>query len=74
MPRTSEAVLTNAQKARAYGKANKLPYDVAYHLLIAANAADNVTSFGFDPNAPSAAELSAEDAATLAAAKTALGL
>lgn len=74
MPRATEAVLTNAQKARAYGKANKLPYDVAYHLLIAANQADNVTSFGFDPTAPTTAELSAEDAALLTAAKTALGL
>lgn len=74
MPRATEAVLTNAQKARAYGKANKLPYDVAYHLLIAANAADGITSIGLDPNAPNVAELSAEDAAKLTAAKTALGL
>lgn len=74
MPRQIDAVLTNAQKARAYGRTNKLPFDVAYHLLIAANAADGVISIGIDPNAPTVAELSTEDAALLVAAKTAVGL
>lgn len=74
MPRSTEASLNNAQRARHYAKANKLSFDVAYHLMIAANAADGRVSLGLDPQAPAESELSAEDAAALAAAKTALSL
>jgi hypothetical protein len=74
MPRSTEASLNNAQRARQYAKANKLSYDAAYHLMIAANAADGRVSLGLDPQAPSESELSVEDAAALTAAKTALSL
>ena len=74
MPRQTEATLTNAQKVRQYARDNKLSFDVAYHLMIAANEADGTASTGIDPQAPAVSDLSAEDAAALTAAKTALSL
>lgn len=73
MPRSSQQTLNNAQRARQYARENKLSFDAAYHLMLAANAADNRASIGLDPNAPSAEELTAEDAAALAAARASLG-
>lgn len=72
MPRQSEATKTMAQKVRDYGRSNKLRYDVAYHLALWANEQDGRPSTGLQADAPTEAELSAEDSAALAAAKAAL--
>jgi len=74
MPRATERTLTNAQKAKRYAKENKLSFDAAYHLMLAANVADGVVSIGLDPNAPTESDLSSDDAAALSAAKSALSL
>jgi hypothetical protein len=74
MPRSSTVTLSKQQQARVYARENKLPYDVAYHLMIAANNADGVAPRGIDPNAPAESDLTTEQAAQLAAAKSALSL
>lgn len=71
MPRGTQAQ-SMAQQVRAYGKANKLSYDVSYHLAKWANEQDGRPSIGLQSDAPTEAELSAEDSAALTAAKTAL--
>jgi hypothetical protein len=74
MPRKSDTPQDNAGKVRQYARQNRLAYDVAYHLALLANAKDGRGSTGLDPNAPSIEGLSAENAAALTAARSALGL
>ena len=74
MPRKTDQPQDYASRARKYGRENKVSQAVAYHLAILANAKDGRGSTGLDPNAPSIEELSAEQAAELTAARTALGI
>jgi hypothetical protein len=74
MPRPSEVQQTAVGKLRLYNRTNKLSYDVAYHLQMAALAADGKVAIGIDPDAPAVEQLSAEDQKSLADAKRAIGI
>lgn len=74
MPRPTSTPQSKVAQAKAYARDNGLSYDAAYHLMLAALAADGVAPRGVQENAPAVSELSTEDAAALAAAKSALSL
>ena len=74
MPRKKSVKLSGPMKLRQYARNQRkiTSYDVAYHLVLAALAADGQTGSNLDPDAPALSELSAAQRAEYDAALAAI--
>lgn len=74
MPINRQKAGGKVAQARAYGREHKLNFFVAHHIMKAAMLADGIAPRGEHSEVPAEGELTAEDRAALAAARSALGL